>query len=446
MNIVKQYLPKSLLGRMLIIVIAPLIILQLMLLIIFFERHWKDVEYRLSRINAGHIAIIAYLYHQPLQSFQQLQQTTLSHLHIRVKHYPDKTSLPQLAITGYNDTEEQFITSIRERISQQFILDNTQSSRYRYIYILLENNGLLSIEIPYKRLFSSTTYVFVVVMVCFSFIVLIISGIFLRNQIKPIRFLAEASERFGKGIHINEHQPTQLTIPLKGSKEIRQATDAFNVMIERINRQISQRTHMLSGVSHDLRTPITRMRLQIAMLDQKKPEIIRLKKNLINMEKMIDGYLNFARGNYHEPSTIIIMPDFIKQLCDDWKDNNHDINIDYHCEEYLQMAIKPNALKRALDNIISNAYQHADHIWIRLAKRKNDCHITIDDDGSGIEEKNYENAFKPFNRLDKKQKTDNDSVGLGLSIALDVARTHGGDIKLSQSPQGGLRVNIILPL
>jgi two-component system osmolarity sensor histidine kinase EnvZ len=259
----------------------------------------------------------------------------------------------------------------------------------------------------------------------------------MRNQIRPIRRLARAVDSFGKG------RPVEENFRSGGAQEVRQAATAFNLMRERIQRQIRQRTDMLSGVSHDLRTPLTRMKLQLAMLGSSL-EIDELKADVSEMEKMIEGYLTFARGEGDEEAIETNLSGVIEDVVAQWKRNG--AAIDVHVEGRLDAWCRPNAIKRCLDNLITNANRYGSHIWLRAGKRDEFTEITIDDDGPGIAEESREEVFRPFFRLDQSRNPETGGTGLGLAIARDIARAHGGDIIMETSPNGGLRTLVRLPL
>ena len=295
----------------------------------------------------------------------------------------------------------------------------------------------MSVTAPGERLFSSTTYIFIMWMVGSSLILFAVASVFMRNQVRPIRRLAQAVDGFGKGREVDDDFRSG------GALEVRQAATAFNLMRERIRRQIRQRTDMLSGVSHDLRTPLTRMRLQLAMLGEGS-EIDDLRADIDDMEKMIDGYLTFARGEGDEVAVETDLPALIEDLVLGWRRNK--VAIDYHVEGQIKAWMKPRALQRCLDNLIANANRYGDHVWVRVGKRDEMTEIIIDDDGPGIPENEREKAFRPFYRVDQSRNPDTGGTGLGLAIARGVARAHGGDIILEDSPHNGLRARMRLPL
>lgn len=297
--------------------------------------------------------------------------------------------------------------------------------------------GILNVSLPQKRLFSSTTYIFLLWVFFVSILFLIIAVLFMRNQIRPIRRLATAAERFGKGIEKHRFK-------VEGAKEVRQAGNAFLEMKERIRRQVSQRTDMLAGVSHDLRTPITRLKLQIAMLGD-GPDIYEMKRDIDDMERMIDGYLNFVRGEGKEETTDVDIAGLINEIATDTK--RQGISIDIKLNDIKAVIpIRKTALKRSLMNILGNAKKHANHIWIDLSlKEDNKLRIVIEDDGIGIEEDQMDDVFKPFYRVDISRNAETGGIGLGLPIAKDIVNAHGGEIFLQKSRYGGLAVVITLP-
>jgi two-component system osmolarity sensor histidine kinase EnvZ len=258
----------------------------------------------------------------------------------------------------------------------------------------------------------------------------------MRNQVKPIRRLARAAESFGKGQEVRDFKP-------EGATEVRQAAAAFINMRDRIKRQIQQRTEMLAGVSHDLRTPLTRMKLQLEML-QEVPDAKYLQSDVAEMEHMVEGYLAFARGEGQEtpaPSDLGgLLRDVVAQMTRDGR------AIDLHVEEDLALPLRREGMRRCLTNLIANAQRHGQQVAVRAGRRKNLIEVTIDDDGPGIPPQHHEDVFKPFFRLEGSRNPATGGIGLGLTIARDVARSHGGDVSLETAPGGGLRARIWLPV
>ena len=331
--------------------------------------------------------------------------------------------------------EKMLIHAMMDYVRKPFTIDTISMKRYVIIEVQLPN-GVLQTVAPKKRLFSSTAIVFVLWMVLTSLVLFLIAMIFMRNQVRPIRRLAIAAENFGKGRDVSNFKP-------EGAVEVRQAASAFLAMRDRITRQIRQRTDMLAGVSHDLRTPLTRMRLEIEMLsDATAAE--NLKTDVTEMERMLEGYLAFARGEGTEkPSSTNLTALVDGVVAQALRKGGL---IDYHAEDKLELPLRPNAFKRSITNLIDNASRFADHISIRIGLRDDAVEIIIDDDGPGIPDEHHENVFKPFFRIEGSRNQGTGGIGLGMTITRDVIRSHGGELQLSTSPIGGLRVRIRLPL
>jgi two-component system osmolarity sensor histidine kinase EnvZ len=263
-----------------------------------------------------------------------------------------------------------------------------------------------------------------------------VASLFMRNQIRPIRRLAEAAERFGKGQDVGDYHP-------EGAMEVRKAGLSFNVMRDRIRRQLHERTEMLAGVSHDLRTPLARMKLQLAMMPANAPETLNLREDVDVMQKMLEGFLNFARGAGEEAPQTVLLSEFLHSVGHQFR--NSALSITTNCPPEIKIHGKIEMLKRCLTNLLVNSQQYADHAWIEGHLNGRFLEMTVDDNGPGISEAHREDVFRPFYRLDVSRNLETGGVGLGLSIARDVIRNHGGQICLGDSPQGGLKVLIRLP-
>jgi len=435
--LIKRLLPRTLFGRSLLIIVSPLILLQIISTHIFYDRHWDTITRRLSSSIAGDISMVLNLLRDnPTPEnrtaiFDSAQNT----FDFRITLEPG-VILPNKATPANARIDRLLTVALQERISRPFQID-TSSFKEQVIIEVQLANAVLRVVAPGDRLFSSTTYIFIMWMVGSSLILFAVASIFMRNQIRPIRRLARAVDSFGKG------RPVEENFRSGGAQEVRQAATAFNLMRERIQRQIRQRTDMLSGVSHDLRTPLTRMKLQLAMLGSSL-EIDELKADVSEMEKMIEGYLTFARGEGDEEAIETNLSGVIEDVVAQWKRNG--AAIDVHVEGRLDAWCRPNAIKRCLDNLITNANRYGSHIWLRAGKRDEFTEITIDDDGPGIAEESREEVFRPFFRLDQSRNPETGGTGLGLAIARDIARAHGGDIIMETSPNGGLRTLVRLPL
>ncbi len=436
-QMIKPILPKSLFGRSLMIIITPLVLLQVVSTWVFFDRHWDTITRRLASSIAGDIAWVLEEMSEGLGAKERaaLFTQTRHHKGLQIVLRPNQI-LPNQKPDYTGIIDSTMAHALQERVQRPFMLD-TSSFKTRVIIDIQMPSGVLSIIVPGKRLFSSTTYIFVLWMVGTSLVLFAVASIFMRNQVRPIRRLAEAADAFGKGGEMSQD------FRIQGATEVRIAATAFNRMRERINRQIRQRTDMLSGVSHDLRTPMTRIKLQLAMLPD-SPEIEDLKSDLTEMEQMIEGYLTFARGDGDEKSVETDLSDVIAESVATWRRNG--TSIDLHVEDEINLPLKRKAFGRCIDNLIANASKYGDHIWLRAGRRRNDIEIIIDDDGPGIPETERQNVFRPFYRVEESRNRETGGTGLGLAIARDIARAHGGDITLDTSPQDGLRARIRLPV
>lgn len=436
-QMIKPILPKSLFGRSLMIIITPLVLLQVVSTWVFFDRHWDTITRRLASSIAGDIAWVLEEMSEGLGAKERaaLFTQTRHHKGLQIVLRPNQI-LPNQKTDYTGIIDSTMAHALQERVQRPFMLD-TSSFKTRVIIDIQMPSGVLSIIVPGKRLFSSTTYIFVLWMVGTSLVLFAVASIFMRNQVRPIRRLAEAADAFGKGGEMSQD------FRIQGATEVRIAATAFNRMRERINRQIRQRTDMLSGVSHDLRTPMTRIKLQLAMLPD-SPEIEDLKSDLTEMEQMIEGYLTFARGDGDEKSVETDLSDVIAESVATWRRNG--TSIDLHVEDEINLPLKRKAFGRCIDNLIANASKYGDHIWLRAGRRRNDIEIIIDDDGPGIPETERQNVFRPFYRVEESRNRETGGTGLGLAIARDIARAHGGDITLDTSPQDGLRARIRLPV
>ena len=435
---IKHILPKSLLGRSILIIVIPLILLQLVSAFVFYENHWSKVSIRLARSVVGDIAAVVDLLGQ-----NNTTEGRVAVLDLAATHFALKARLFEKKVlensekenTDMNSEELVLLILLKEAIRKPIKIENSKIDRHVVISIQLPG-GVLEVAANRKRIFSSTTYVFVFWMVGTAMILFGVATAFMRNQVRPIRRLALAADDFGKGRDNPLFKP-------EGASEVRQAALAFLSMRDRIQRQINQRTDMLSGVSHDLRTPLTRMKLELEMkFDQNS--IHDLKGDIAEMERMLAAYLAFARGEGDEIPSLADLSAILSDVVTSARRNG--IVIDLHIESSIPVALRSLAFKRCLTNLIENAGRYADHVSIRVGQRGQIIEIIIDDDGPGIPEKSRGDAFKPFYRLENSRNPETGGVGLGLSIARDIVRGHGGDIFLSESPAGGLRAKLTLPL
>jgi two-component system, OmpR family, osmolarity sensor histidine kinase EnvZ len=324
--------------------------------------------------------------------------------------------------------------ALEERVRRPFRIDSA-SDTHRILVAVQLADGVLDVGVPRQRLYSSTTYIFVLWMVGSSMVLFAVATLFMRNQVRALRRLANAAENFGKGRHVANFK-------LEGATEIRQAAAAFIIMRDRIQRQISQRTEMLAGVSHDLRTPLTRMKLALELLgDGIATE--ELKSDVSEMETMIQGYLDFARGEGSEAPIEIDLQSFLEEIVAAARRDGQSISLTAPVD--YRLLLRPNAMKRCIGNLVGNACRHGSHVWLTALPGRGAIDIMIDDDGPGIPAEQREAVFRPFFRLDPSRNVSTGGVGLGLTIARDIARGHGGDLTLETSPQGGLRTRLHLP-
>ncbi len=435
-SIIKRYLPHSLFGRSVLIIVMPLVLLQLVSAYVFYQSHWQKVSDRLARGLAGDVLAIVELLQQYPSREERIATLNLAAaafaLESRFREGEILANVPEPEGRGI---DEDFVLALKESLGKPFKVDSESSDREVTVTIQLAD-GVLEIVASRKRLFSSTTYVFVIWMVGTAMILFGVAAIFMRNQVRPIRRLAAAANNFGKGRDSPTFKP-------EGATEVRLAASAFISMRDRIKRQISQRTDMLSGVSHDLRTPLTRMKLQLEMLGHAKG-IDYLKSDVAEMERMLDAYLAFARGEGDEQPA----PTNVSKMLDEviGQARRKGAVIDLHTEGDIVVPVRPNAFKRCVTNLVENADRYGKHVSVRAGRRGETVEIVVDDDGPGIPEDMREEAFRPFYRIENSRNPETGGVGLGLTIARDVIRGHGGDIVLGESPAGGLRARVVLPV
>ncbi len=433
---IKKVLPKSLLGRSLMIIVTPLILLQVVSATIFYETHWDKVTLRLARGVAGDVsAVISLLRQNPDKVGRERIFDLASGTMQLAVSMREKAVLANAPPAGDDLMSRMLIRAIQESVGKPFHIDTKSEPRHVLIDVQLPD-GVLHVVTSRKRLFSSTTYVFVIWMVGTSLILFAVATIFMRNQVKPIRRLADAAENFGKGRDVSRFKP-------EGATEVRQAASAFLAMRERIVRQIRQRTDMLAGVSHDLRTPLTRMRLQVEMLET-VAGASDLKSDIAEMEHMLEGYLAFARGEGTEQPQQTNLTPLLENVAVQGRRKGG--LIDLHVESEFEMPLRKTAFKRCLTNLVDNAIRYGQHVTIRAGLRDDRYEITIDDDGPGIPDEFRIDVFRPFFRVEDSRNPETGGVGLGLTISGDVVRGHGGEIILADSPNGGLRVRLRLPV
>ena len=436
-QLIKRFLPKTLFGRSVLIIVMPLILLQLVATYVFYDRLWDVVLRRLTGSVAGEIAMATDLLrlYPPGPQRTTLMATAELDLYLDLIFKPGEQLSPARQRLTHSLVEDQLSSALAERVRQPFMIDN--KSRKKQILVSVQMpEGILEAAVPRKRIFTSTIYIFLAWMVGTSCLLFAIAAVFMRNQVKSLRRLAAAADSFGKGRDAPNFKP-------EGATEIRQAASAFLRMRERIHRQIRQRTEMLAGVSHDLRTPLTRMKLGLELLPA-TADIADLKADVAEMETMVNAYLNFVRGTGEEAAAEVDLSTIVEEVATTARRNGARVLVT--APEECLLPLRRDAFKRALNNLVDNANRYGKHVWLSFLVQNRWMELTIDDDGPGIPETRREEAFRPFTRLDGARQSSSGNVGLGLAIARDIIRTHGGDLLLEESPQGGLRARVRVPL
>ena len=433
---VKSYMPKGLYARSLLIIVTPMVILQSVVAFVFMERHWNTVTYRLSAAVTQDIAALIDVYRQFPQDADQatLRRIAQERLGLSVDFLPGTELPPPAPKPFFSLLDQALSTEIGQQIKRPFWIDTVGRSALVEIRIRLDDT-VMRVFARRNAAYASNSHIFLLWMVGTSLVLLGVAILFLRNQIRPIQVLADAAESFGKGREAADFRP-------RGAREVRRAAQAFIEMKRRVERMMEQRTAMLAGVSHDLRTLLTRFKLELALIED--PELDALRKDVDEMARMIEGYLAFARGDAGEASAPTDMAEFLDELKTDAERHGHNAAVVFHGQPVV--TVRPAAFKRCLANLVSNAARfapsisitgHRDHRWLT---------VTVDDDGPGIPAAMREEVFKPFLRLDDSRNQDELGTGLGLAIARDIARSHGGDILLGDSPLGGLRATVRVPV
>lgn len=433
-NFLRRILPKRLFYRSLLIVATPILLLQGALAYVFMERHRTVTTHRLSAAAAGEIAALVALAENPAR--QALLVDMADQFKVQLSREASLPSAERLRpALLYHALKDELATRLDERETRLALASDGKRVK---IFTRLqsasgESNPVLAVDLPLNRVYATNSHIFIVWMAGISLLLLVIAILFLRGQTRPIQRLARAAHELGQGRELTDFTPS-------GAKEIREAGEAFLLMQERVQRYVVQRTQMLAGVSHDLRTPLTRFGLQLALLPQNE-QTQEMRRDLDEMTRMLEDYLNFARGQQAEPMRMLDLAELVREAAD-------------HAKTHARLSLPPslklhgrrNTLLRCLMNLVGNAKAHGTEIHITGASDGRYVGIDIDDDGPGIPPEKYEEVFRPFYRLDDARNQDHGGTGLGLAIARDAARAHGGDITLSRSPAGGLRARLVLPV
>jgi two-component system osmolarity sensor histidine kinase EnvZ len=433
----KSWMPTGLYARALLIMIVPMVILQTVVAGVFMERHWNTVTRRLSAAVVQDVAALIDIYKGYPQDKDrtQLRRLAQQRLNLVVDFLPAGDMPPPGPKPFFNLLDQSLSAQIGRQISRPFWIDTVGRSNLVEIRIALDD-AVMRVFAQRSAAYASNTDIFLFWMVGTSSILLTVSVLFLRNQIKPILRLADAAESFGKGRDAPNFRP-------RGAREVRRAAHAFIEMKVRIERAMEQRTAMLAGVSHDLRTILTRFKLELALIGE-SPEIDAMRKDVDEMSGMLEDYLAFARGDGGEVSQPTDISNALEELRSDAERHGHTASVSFRGLPVV--TVKPQALKRCLGNLVSNAARHANTIVISGHRDHRYLTVTVDDDGPGIPVAMREEVFKPFLRLDDARNQDEGGTGLGLAIARDIARSHGGDIMLGDSPMRGLRATVRIPV
>jgi len=433
---IKRALPRSLLGRSLLIILLPLVLVQAVALVIFYGTHLDQISRRFSGSVAGEVAVTVDLLNRFPDARDRAWILLNAHnqFELDMRFEPATTLARGRTHNILGPMDDDLAAALAEKLRLPFTMDWSTDPHSILLRVQL-SDGVLYVDAPRKRLYTSTVYLFVMWLVGTAVLLFGIAALFMRNQVRAIRRLADAAEAFGMGRDTGPMKP-------EGASEVRQAATAFNRMQERIRRFLSQRTEMLAGVSHDLRTPLTRLRLALAMLPQReelRQDVIEMTGDVEEMERMISGYLAFARGEDAEQAQPVNLAEVLEDVAAGARRAGAEIALT--APAGLTVLLRPDAVKRAINNLVDNARRHARRIALTaLPNGPRGVLVTVDDDGPGIPPNRRESVFRPF------ESGAAGGTGLGLTIARDIVRAHGGDIVLEESPMGGLRALIRLPI
>ena len=431
---IKNILPKRLFYRALLIVAVPVIVIQLIITIVFFDSLWIKTNKGMTRALVNEIKTFIEVYNDSNYDKNKISNLFSIYQDFNMSLVEDKNFNYSYSEKWFSPIDRTLRRELKSRFGSKNYWFDTSSYKELIDLRIKYQSGYFKFLIPRDRVTSSSARIFGLWITVPAIIMVIISLIFLKNQTRPITALAKAAEKFGRGEEIDEFKPS-------GASEIRQAGLEFDRMRKRIMRHLNQRSEMLSGISHDLRTPLTRMKLQTAFIKD-KDIAEKLKDDINEMEKMLNEYLQFTNSTYAEKDELFDLSDLMEEIIK--KYDNKNIFKTVPLRVYFNG--RKNLIKRCINNLIDNAIKYGSNVKIELSKSKNGFFIKIDDDGPGISKDEYKNVFKPFYKIDKGRSDSKSSVGLGLSIASDIVRSHGGNIKLDKSSINGLSVKIFLPV
>jgi len=431
LKFIKNLLPRQLFYRALLIVATPIIILQITISIVFFDSLWIKTNKGMTRALVGEIKTFIAAYEVEKYNKDLLTKLFQEHLNFNVQFKTSRILPKQKQERWFSPTDRTLRRELKSK-ELKYWFDTTTYKNLIDLKISYKN-GYFQFYIPKERITTTSARMFGLWITLPAFLLITIAIIFLKNQTRPIINLAKAAERFGRGEDVNEFRPS-------GALEIRQAGYEFDKMRKRISRHLNHRSEMLSGISHDLRTPLTRIKLQLTFIKNQNISK-KLSEDVREMEKMLNEYLQFASSGSSEKTETFNITELVESTINKYDNKNIKSDLD----QRIYIDARKNLIQRCLNNLIDNSIKYAENIQIELKKTNNNIIIVIDDDGPGIKKKYHENVFKPFFKIDKSRGGSKSSVGLGLSIASDVIRSHGGKITLDESPMNGLRVKVFLP-
>tara|TARA_B100001063_G_scaffold46002_1_gene39767 strand:+ start:618 stop:1937 length:1320 start_codon:yes stop_codon:yes gene_type:complete len=431
---IKNLLPKRLFYRALLIVAVPVIVLQLVITFVFFDSLWIKTNKGMTRALVNEINTFIQVYNDEIYNKKEITNIFSVYQDLNIEYIEDDNFNYKYDERWFSPIDRTLRRELKSNFeTNKYWFDTTSYKELIDIRIKFQL-GYFKFLVPKDRVTSSSARIFALWITVPAIIMVFISLIFLKNQTRPITNLAKVAAKFGRGEEIEEYKPS-------GAAEIRQAGYEFDKMRKRIIRHLNQRSEMLSGISHDLRTPLTRMKLQIAFIKDKELAN-KLAEDINEMEKMLNEYLQFTSSTFLEKDEQFNLSELIQKIIDKYNNNNISIKLD----PKIYINGRKNLLKRCINNLIDNAIKYGDKVKVELNKSANNLFIKIEDNGPGIPEKEYENVFKPFYKIDKGRAETKSSVGLGLSIASDIIKSHGGDIKLEKSSMNGLGIKIFLPI
>jgi two-component system osmolarity sensor histidine kinase EnvZ len=432
-DFLKKILPKKLFYRALLIVAVPVIVLQLIITIVFFDSLWIKTNKGMTRVLVNEISTFVEVYDNEKIDRNELKNLFSLFLDLNIEFINNEFD-SKYNERWFSPIDRTLRRELKSKFSSSEYWFDTLSYKELIDLRIKYQSGYFKFLVPKDRVTSSSARIFALWITVPPIIMVFISLIFLKNQTRPITNLAKVAEKFGKGEQIEEFKPS-------GAAEIRQAGYEFDKMRKRILRHLNQRSEMLSGISHDLRTPLTRMKLQIAFIKDKELSN-KLADDINEMEKMLNEYLQFTSSSYLEKNEHFNLSQLIEKIIEIYNNKN----ISFNLTSQIFINGRKNLIKRCINNLIGNAIKYGSTVKVELSRGSNNLFIKIEDDGPGIPEKEYDNVFKPFYKIDKGRADSKSSVGLGLSIASDIIRSHGGNIKLEKSKMNGLSVKIFLPV